>query len=186
MELPKSNIGELQMNPKPAMSAPILYSGMIIGLVSSIPFVNIINCFCCAGVVLGGFLGVFFYKSNFTPDTPPFTSSDCLLVGLGGGILGAVISTAVSTLFTALFGNLTAKFLVEALQNSNLPNADMILDKLREAMNEPLTMLRFVSSLFLTCILYGIFGLLGGLIGYSIFKPKGLAPMPPPPPFRQA
>ncbi len=174
------------MNPKPAMTVPILYSGLIIGLVSSIPFVSLINCFCCAGVVIGGFLGVFFYKSNFTPDTPPFTSTDCLLVGLGGGILGAVISTIASTLFVVLFGNITAKFIVDVLQNSNLPNAEMILEKLREAMNEPLTVLGFVSSLFFSCILYGIFGLLGGLIGYSIFKPKGLAPMPPPPPFRQA
>ncbi len=173
------------MNPKPSMKLPILYSGLIVGLISSIPFISFINCFCCAGVLLGGFLGVFFYKSSFTPDTPPFTSSECMLVGLGAGILGAVVSTLLSSLFTAIFGNIAAQYLAGALERSNLPNADLIVEKLREAVNEPVTALRFMGSLFFSCLVFGIFGLLGGLIGYTIYKPKGLSPMPPPPPFRQ-
>ena len=44
------------MNPKPDKIIPALYGGIIMALVSTIPFVSFINCLCCAGIMLGGLL----------------------------------------------------------------------------------------------------------------------------------
>lgn len=170
------------MNPKPDMKIPALYGGLIIGLISSIPFVSFINCFCCAGVLLGGFLSVMFYKNNFTPDTPPFTSGDCVLVGLLAGVVGAVISTFLSVIFTIIFGNLAMQFLLDLLRHSNIHLPANVLDQLETAMAEKMTIFHIVTNFFFAGFIYMIFGMLGGLIGYSVYKPKQLQVMPPPPP----
>ena len=46
------------MPEKPSKLMPALYGGIIIGLLSGIPFISLINCICCAGVIIGGFLAV--------------------------------------------------------------------------------------------------------------------------------
>ncbi len=170
------------MNPKPDMKIPALYGGVIIGLISSIPFVSFVNCFCCAGVLLGGFLSVMFYKNNFTPDTPPFTSGDCLIVGLLAGIIGAVISTLLSLVFTLIFGNVAMEFLFNFLRNANIQLPPEVMDQMESALRERLSVVHIMTSFFFGGILYMIFGMLGGLIGFSVFKPKTLTAMPPPPP----
>ena len=83
------------MNPKPDKLIPAIYGGIIMGVISAVPFLNFINCLCCAGILLGGFFAVMFYKNNFTPDTPPFTSSDCMVVGVLSGVCGAVVGTVL-------------------------------------------------------------------------------------------
>jgi hypothetical protein len=169
------------MNLKPDMKIPALYGGLIIGLISSVPFVSFINCFCCAGVLLGGFLSVMFYKNNFTPDTPPFTSGDCVVVGLLSGVIGAVVSTILSVIFTIIFGNIAMQFLLDLLRNSNIQIPAQAMEQLESALREKMTIFHIATNFFFAGILYMIFGMLGGLIGYSVFKPKQLSTMPPPP-----
>lgn len=168
------------MHQKPDMKIPALYGGVIIGLISSVPFLSFINCFCCAGILLGGFLGVFFYRKNFTPDTPPFTAGDCMVVGILAGVVGAVIESGFSVLFYALFGNVALDFLLNWLRNSNLQIPGDALDKIEESLRQGKTAVSFIINFFGALILNGVFGMLGGLIAYSVYKPKG-APMPPPP-----
>ena len=170
------------MPPKPDKFIPALYGGIIISLVSSIPFVSFINCFCCAGILTGGALAVYFYKNNFTPDTPPFTSGDCLVVGALAGVIGAIAGTILSAIFTMMFGNVMIDFVVRRLQELNLNLPDEVWRALEEARNRPLGFGRFIFQFFPNLIIYSVFGLLGGLIGYSIFKPKNV--MMPPPPMR--
>ncbi len=50
------------MPEKPSKLMPALYGGVIMGLISGIPFLNLVNCLCCAGVMLGGFMAVFFTR----------------------------------------------------------------------------------------------------------------------------
>jgi hypothetical protein len=169
------------MNQKPDKFIPALYGGTIMGLISSIPFLSLVNCLCCAGILLGGFLAVVFYKKNFTPDTPPFTSADCLAVGAMAGVVGAVVGTVLSLIFVALFGDVAREFMLSVLRNSALQLPPELLDKMEEGMREGTSgfalFFRFISTL----VIDTIFGLLGGLIGYSILKQKELPMMPPPP-----
>ena len=171
------------MNLKPDKMIPAIYGGLIMGLISAIPFLSVLNCFCCAGILLGGFLAVYFYKNEFTPDTPPFTAGDCVAVGALAGVMGAVIGTALSLFILMAFGNVTGRIVMGLLHNLNLNLPQEVWDRIEESMNEGLTAIKIVIDFFGSLIVDSIFGLLGGLIGYSIYKPKPqLMPPPPPPP----
>ncbi|HYQ85778.1 MAG TPA: hypothetical protein VES59_00905 [Bacteroidota bacterium] len=160
------------MNSKPDKKIPALYGGIIMGLVSSIPFLSLINCLCCAGILLGGFLAVMFYKKNFTPDTPPFTSADCAAVGALAGVVGAVVGTVLSLLFVALVGDVARGFILDALKHSNLQLPEGLLEKIEERVREGVTPLAAAFRFMAALVIDTVFGLLGGLIGYSVFKPK--------------
>lgn len=172
------------MDQKPDKLIPALYGGIIMAFVSAIPFLNFLNCFCCAGIMLGGFLGVFFYKNNFTPGTPPFTSGDCMAVGALSGVMGAVFGTLLTFASLLLFGNVMGEFMTEMIRNMELEIPPEAWDAIDESLSAGFTAFSFILQLVSNLILYTIFGLLGGLIGYSIYKPKGVpvpqAPMPPP------
>ncbi len=170
------------MQPKPDKFVPALYGGIIMALISSIPFVNLINCFCCAGVLLGGFLAVFFYKNNFMPDSPPLNAGDCMVVGLFAGCIGALLGSMLSILFVAAFGNVMGDFILRMFHQMNLNLPDQSWKTLEDAAEKPMGAVNIVIQLFTNLVVYDIFGLLGGLIGYSIYKPKHLVMMPPPPP----
>jgi len=168
------------MNSKPDKFIPALYGGIIMAVISSVPFLSLVNCLCCAGILFGGFLAVFFYKNNFTPDTPPFTSGDCMLVGALAGFVGAVISTFLSVIFLKLFGNVMGEFLVNLMKNLNVDLPDEAWRAFDQSLSMALSPFTIVVRLFSSLLLDGIFGLLGGLIGYSVYKPKQRV-MPPPP-----
>ena len=173
------------MNPKPDKLIPALYGGLIMAVISTVPFLNFVNCLCCAGILFGGVMAVYFYKNNFTPDTPPFTSSDCMGVGALAGLVSAVVTTILSMIFLAMFGNIMGDFIMNIIRNSNLQLPQDSLDRIEEALQQGLSFKFVVIRFFQGIFLHTIFGLLGGLIGYSIFKPKQQfmppTPMPQPP-----
>ncbi len=168
------------MNPKPDKIIPALYGGIIMALVSTIPFIGFINCFCCAGIILGGLLAVFFYKNNFTPDTAPFTAGDCMIVGLIAGNIGAIVGSFLTLLFEQLFGNVMVDVLIEWLHSTNVDIPEESWQALEQASEGTTGFFSFLFQLVVNVFIYGIFGLLGGLIGYSVYKPKGTHMMPPP------
>ena len=161
---------------------PALYGGIIMALVSSIPFISFINCFCCAGIILGGFLAVFFYKNNMTPESPPLNAGDSMVVGLLSGFIGAVMGSILSMVFISLFGNVMGDALLRWVRGMNIDLPEQSLKALEDATRKSASVANFLIQLFAKLLVYGIFGLLGGLIGYSVYKPKQLTMMPPPPP----
>ena len=169
------------MNEQSDKLVPAMYGGILIGLLSSVPFVNLINCFCCAGVLLGGLCAVFIYKSHRTPEMPPLTSGDCVMVGALAGLFGAVIATAFTVGIRAAFGDVMIHFLRGVLLESNLEIPAESRRQFEEMLVEqPLTPVNVAFSFFVATVLDVVFGLLGGLIGYTLFKPKdaGMPPMP--------
>ncbi len=160
------------MLEKPDKFIPALYGGIIIGVISSVPFLNLINCLCCAGIMLGGFLSIYFYKENFTPDTPPFTTADCVSVGLYAGIIGAFIGAILDSVFLMIFGNVVGAYVLEFLQNMELDIPDEALESIEQAFDQSLSAASILIGLISGIIINSIFGVLGGLIGFNIFKPK--------------
>lgn len=169
------------MYPKPDRIIPALYGGIIMMVLMVVPGLNFINCLCCAGLLLGGFGGVFFYKSEFTPDTPPFTSGDCMAVGAMAGVVGAIGSTIASSVIVAMFGNYSIDYLLQWIEQSGLQMPEEYLEMIRQAQEQGVTFFSFIGDLLLALVIYPIFGMLGGLIGYAAYKPKPGMVHPPPP-----
>ena len=168
------------MPQKPSIVMPALYGGIVIAAISAIPGLNLLNCLCCAGVLLGGAMAVFFYKKDLRADQAPLDSGTAIQLGALAGVFGAVIGTAITALILAAFGPVTNQIMssiLEGMRDQIPPEAlDQALSRLQSG---GFAMVTLVTSL----IIDTIFGLLGGLIGYAIWKPKpGAVPPPPAPP----
>ncbi len=172
------------MPPRPNKLIPALYGGIIMGFISGVPVLNIVNCCCCAGVLFGGLMAVFFYKNDLKPDMPPLSSSDAIAVGALAGLFGAIIACILEATVMLTMGNIAGSTIVDlilkfydraGIRDQLPPGALDQLETLRLARYTPLL---FVRAL----IVHPLFGLLGGLIGYAVFKPKGIPVVPPSPP----
>jgi hypothetical protein len=166
------------MPSKPGILLPALYGGVIIGVVSAVPGLNLLNCCCCAGIMLGGVAAVFFFNKDLTPGMPPLESSDGVKLGLLAGVFGAIFSLILSGLMKLAFGGVDAEIVREFLDSSGLSSQmpPGTMDQIDEAMMKGMGVVEILGSF----IINPIFGLIGGMIGYAIFKPKAVPPAMPP------
>jgi uncharacterized membrane protein YeaQ/YmgE (transglycosylase-associated protein family) len=146
-----------------------LYGGVIMGVVSAVPGLSLINCLCCAGVMLGGVAAVFFYKKELAPDMKPLESADGMKLGALAGVFGGVIGTILTIIIFKTIGNVGGEMMLgmmEFLRDKMPPES---WDQMSEGMlSDELPAV----NLAIGFVLDIIFGLIGGLIGYQIFKPK--------------
>ena len=152
---------------------PALLGGVFIGVVSSVPGLNILNC-CCLWVIAGGMLVVYLQQQG-RPE--PVETADAVIGGLLAGLIGAIITSIVSTMIFSASTVMMQDQFREALENPDIP------PEMRDLM------LRFmtgsgvaVMSFAINIPLYSIFGMLGALLGLAIFRKKLPPQMPPPQP----
>jgi len=177
------------MLEKPKKFRAALIGGLAIGAISGIPGLSLINCCCCAGILLGGILALYLYRQEFTDEMPPLESSDALIIGIMAGIVGAVAATLIGTFLTLLFGSveeqLVGGFLDRLLQKLEQrggipPEAfDELRDQLKRSFAEARTLGGILRGLVFALILYPIFSMLGALIGFGIWGRKKPAPIQP-------
>jgi hypothetical protein len=149
---------------------PALYGGLVIGVLSALPLVNMGNCCCCLWVLMGGALAVYLRQQN-TPYAVP--AAEGALVGLLAGLIGGVVAGLISIPLHAM----TAGFQHQILERILSSNPDMPPEA-RDTMERLAggSGLRVAGAIF-NVIISTIFGMLGGLLGVAIFKKNA----PPPP-----
>ncbi len=81
-----------------------IVGGTVSALLFSVPFINMINCFCCAGIMLGGAVALFYYDRSYEI-REIISPATALTVGLVSGLAGAFISIFIDWLLFAMFGN---------------------------------------------------------------------------------
>jgi hypothetical protein len=155
---------------------PALYGGLITAGISTVPGLNLLNCFCCAGILLGGFLAVFFYRDLIVPETEPLTINDCYRLGALTGVVASLAGTIISILIMLMFGNIAAEIMVKIFAKMNLEFPPELQRTLDEALQSEMTVMGILFSFFFTLVLDIIFSILGALIGWSVFKPKVMPP----------
>ncbi|HXQ74126.1 MAG TPA: hypothetical protein VN844_26720 [Pyrinomonadaceae bacterium] len=140
---------------------PALLGGLIVGLLSAIPFIN--YC-CCIWAIGGGLLAGFLYiKSSPTP----VPTGDGAIVGALAGVVGGLIYLVIGLPIALLFGaaEMEAQFRRSGIQ---MPFSGTLL---------------LVFGAFIAAICLLVLATLGGLLSIPIFeKRKGDVPPPPPPP----
>jgi hypothetical protein len=171
------------MPEKPNKLMPALYGGIIMGVISGLPFLNLLNCFCCAGILLGGFLAVLFYTREAAPGTLQLTSGDALQLGVLAGVFGAFIETALNAAVLGSVGNVVGETLRQVLEGMADQIPSEVFDQIDRAFGgiAAFTPIAIFFSFIKSIIINPVFGLLGGLIGYAVFKPKPAAVPPQPP-----
>ena len=167
------------MQNKPPKFLASLYGGIVIATISSVPGLNLLNCFCCAGIILGGLFSVFLYSRQLTPEMPPLTAGDGVLLGGLSGVTASFLSLLLHLVVYSLFGNIAERIIYEIfhsfLDAARVPPEalQMFEDLFHEALERGLTPFVLFISLIQDLFIFTLFGLLGGLIGYTIFKKRG-------------
>ncbi len=143
-----------------------LISGVIIGLLANLPILNIINCFLCIFVWIGGVIAVFIYR-GFEHGTLGLTTGQGAGLGALAGLFGAFIGIFVNIL-TGFISQPIFNSIANYFQVGNMPFQSNTLASL------------LISSFFffiLDAIFYPIFGALSGLITVSLMR-GGSQPKP--------
>jgi ABC-type Fe3+ transport system permease subunit len=159
-------------NPKKFMAA--LYGGLVTAGISAIPGLNFINCFCCAGILLGGFLAVFFYQQELDEGSTELTNNDCVQLGLWAGLIAAVAGTIVSVMVLLTFA---VEVMMGMIHKMRIDFPPELQQAINEAMEQSVTPTSVILSFFITLAVDVLFTVLGALIGWAVFKKRTTSPM---------
>src|SRR5918997_583199 len=135
---------------------PALIGGVVLGLLSAIPFVNMVNMCCCAWAIVGVILAVIY-----------------LVLGVPLGIMaGQAMIGSMTGMFERMMPPEQAAEMRRQMEMQQAAQGGFI-DQLPQAL-----MFGLIGAILLV-----VFATVGGLIGTAIFeKRKGGAGAPPPPP----
>jgi hypothetical protein len=156
---------------------PALIGGVLLGLLSVIPFVNALNICCCLWAILGGMLASYLYIKN---SPVPATPGDGAILGALAGVIGAAISIILGIPISYAMGPTMRNLMLSLMENMDRQQAELMRRQLEMSGDSIAAVI--INALILGFLLF-IFSLIGGLIGAAIFeKRKGGATPPPPPP----
>jgi hypothetical protein len=161
---------------KPEYLVPALIGGVIAGVLTGIPF---INCLCCLWVVGGAALAANLMAKN---TAGPLTSGDGAIVGALAGIVAAIVHALVDIPFRA-FNLSIARRILERMSGfvEDWPSG---WESWLKGSPGGVPVAMFLLGLFIGAAVYAVFGLLGGIIGVSLFgrKNRQAVPAEAPPP----
>jgi hypothetical protein len=153
---------------------PALIGGVVLGLLSVIPLVNLVNICCCLWALLGGLLATYLYIKN---SPVPARPGDGAILGALAGLVGAVIVVIIGIPISIVAGGITREILIRLVENMNPGQAEAI----RIQMEQGSTIAGAIVNGIILAVLLVIFSTIGGLLGVPIFE-KRKGPIPPPPP----
>jgi hypothetical protein len=160
-------------NQRPEYLVPALIAGAVAGVLSGIPFVN---CLCCLWIIGGAVLATSLLAKN----TPcPLTAGDGAIVGALTGIVAAVIDSLMSIPLRAVNEAFVRRFMESLARFSDQMPAGW-QDWVQRGTAGGFSLAGFFLGLFVSAAIFAILGVLGGVIGVSLFGRKKI-PAPPPP-----
>src|SRR5436190_13964844 len=101
---------------------PAVIGGVVLGLLSVIPFVSVVNVCCCLWAILGGMLATYLYVKN---SPTPVTPGEGAVVGALAGIIGAVISVILGIPISLAMGSTMRNLVVSLLVRVDPRQADL-------------------------------------------------------------
>jgi len=150
---------------------PALLGGLFIGVLSSLPVVNLANC-CCLWVLAGGALVVYLQQQQ----TPlPVETGNAAIGGLIAGAVGGVLVCAVQLVWMQFAGPAMFESMrSEMASNPQMPpQAIQMMEKFMQGGGLSILMFAMIVPLF------AVFAMLGSLLGLLFFRKKQ-PPMAPP------
>lgn len=151
---------------------PALTGGMLLGFLSSIPFISAGNCLCCAWVLLGGGIAVMM----LTKQRPSgITYGDGAFAGVLSGLFGAVVGTIVQMSFRAMAARLFESQQQQLEQVLNQLGAEgPMRDWVLRAASGEISAATLVFTFFTNLLVFSLFAMIGGILTIAILnKRKG-------------
>src|SRR5688572_13188142 len=158
----------------PAKTQPALLGGVVIGVLSALPVINLANC-CCAWIMFGGALAAYLMQQNH-PE--PIQAGDGVIVGLLAGVIGAFVWLIVSVPISLALAPFQSEMASRAMRDiaENAPELRGLFENFSGA---GALGIGLILSFFVMLCVSTVFGMLGGLFGALMFK-KHSPTLPPP------
>lgn len=155
---------------------PIIYGTSVMTLIAVFPLLNFINVFCCAGIMAGGYVGVYTYWKQLQNTGLALTTKDGGMIGILCGILSAIFVTGfglILSLFSETNPMLDIMKTIDDIGIQTPPEMSEYMDKFSNEYNEhgfspTITIISFVSNI----VLYPLFGSVGAILGVSYLNKK--------------
>jgi hypothetical protein len=154
------------------MLKPALIGGVLLGVCSAVPVLNLLNCVCCAWVIVGGGLAAYMYVKE---SSMPVTMGRGVTLGLLTGVVGTVVSSVISIplrLMMSSAGMNVMQQIKQALDRvPNLPpETRQMIENLAASGNMGIAV--FIFGILLSLIINCLFAMIGGAIGVAIFEKR--------------
>jgi hypothetical protein len=147
---------------------PALIGGLVAGVLSALPIINLVNVCCCLWVVSGGLVAAYLLQER---EPAPIQVGDGALVGLMAGVVGALVNFVLSIPVTLLVAPMQRAFMERIIEQGNIPS------EMREVMTSGTgTALGLVLTFFFALFAGIVFSTLGGVLGAVIFRKKPSVP----------
>jgi hypothetical protein len=161
--------------PSPAKTQAALLGGVVIGVLSALPVINLANC-CCAWILFGGALAAYLMQQNHSE---PIQIGDGAIAGLLAGVIGAFVWLIVTIPINIVLAPFQSRMAQRAMEN-----AVQVAPELRELFETfgtgPTIGIGLVFAFFAMLVVSTLFGMFGGLFGALMFR-KSQPPVVPPP-----
>ena len=135
-----------------------LIAGVVMGVLANLPVLNLINCFLCLWIWVGGILAVFLYR-RFEHGGPGLTGAQGAGLGALSGLIGAFVGVVVYML---------TSFISIPLFNSLARSFDIEGDLPWQTGGIPAVIASAFFFLLVDAILYPLFGAISGFITASL------------------
>jgi hypothetical protein len=149
---------------------PALLGGLLIGVLSALPFVSIVNGCCCLWVIAGGVLTSYLLQER---SPVAIDAGGAAVSGLQAGMIGAIVAAVLGAAVTFLTGG-GAEQLDQMPRGDLPPQITEMFDRFREMP----AAIWYVGPFLAYIVIFPIFSVLGALLGVALFKKN---PPPPPP-----
>jgi len=151
---------------------PALIAGVLVGILSTIPGLHLVNCACCAWVIGGGILAAHLYVKG---SAAPVTLGRGLVLGLLTGAIGGAVYILFSIPLQIVLSGGSTRYFEQARQSlDQVPNLPPVLREALASMptgGSELAVLLVLTGLLMIAA-FSLPGMLGGLIGVAIFEKR--------------
>lgn len=161
---------------QPSKFAPVLISSVVMIILLLFPILNLINLICCAGIVIGGASGTYYYAKQLDKAGQIIQNKDGIMIGLLSGIISAIIYVIFSTLITMIANQNPVELVYEMTQQYGFnipPETENILKQIKnDYETNGFSFFMIGAQLISTMVSNCIFGPLGGLLAASMYNKK--------------
>ena len=109
---------------------PAIIGGVVVGLLSIIPIVNLGNVCCCLWAILGGLLATYLYVKN---SPVPATPGDGAILGAIAGAVGGAIVIVLGIPISLVAGTITRELFIRIMESVDPSQAEMVRTQMAAA-----------------------------------------------------
>lgn len=160
----------------PSKFTPVLISSFLMVFISIFPVLNMLNLLCCAGIILGGAAGTWYYARQLEKAGQFIQNKDGIMIGLLAGIISAIVYVIFSTTIMMIAKQNPVELVYKMTEQWGFtipPESEKMLRTVYEDYQKNgFSPIMIGVELFSRIVSHCIFGPIGGLLVASILNKR--------------